>query len=111
MSNDFFVRPAALRTDSTTWTGWQEDLVATAEAIPLIGNGLDALAFSGLPGGPEVAAVYSKVSGALKEALDKGATQFAGFATKLRTVADSYDGAEQLNIDDIAQATTEVDAL
>jgi hypothetical protein len=102
MSDDFLVNPDSLDTDSTTWTGWANDLTEISGGIPQLVTGLDPLAFSILPNAQQVASAYGHAARALKVSADEGVAQFEGFATKLTDSAAAYREAEQLNVDDIA---------
>ena len=107
MSEDFLVQPDSLRKDAATWDEWSGDLTHISDSIPVV----DAFAFSLLPGAMDVAMAYTQVTGALMASLADGVAQFTGFSEKLTTVADRYDSAEQLNLDDIAKAAAELDAI
>jgi hypothetical protein len=107
MSDDFLVQPDSLRKDAAVWDGWKGELTALSDNMPTI----DALAFSLLPGAQDVASAYGTVSQTLIASLADGAAQFTGFSEKLTTVAEHYDSAEQLNLDDIATTSSELDAI
>ena len=111
MTDEFRVSPDALTKDAEKWTTWGSDLTKIGDSIPLLGQGLDPLAFSILPNAQQVAAAYGRAARALSDSVETGAEQFTGFATTLTFAATSYREAEEQNVSAIAQSMSNLESL
>ena len=94
MADEFSVDTEALRTDASTWRGWQDRLNDIGSAVPTVGSDLDFLAFSLLPGADQVRTAYASIASGLADQIATGATVFDGVASTLTAVCDLYEDAE-----------------
>jgi hypothetical protein len=111
MAGDFLVDPDALDKDAQKWTQWSSELAAIAATIPLLGEGLDPLAFSDLPNAYQVAAAYGTATRAIQTAMNTGVEQFTGFATTLTFAATTYRNAEDENLAEIAKSVASLESI